>query len=814
MKHWQRHIAAALGSTAIAQVCAGIAQVTIVRTLGVTGYGTYSVVYAWLAIAGSVVSAGLDTWLLDSQSRQSSVSRQTVWRIVQVKTTLWLLCLAAALGGIGGVEPVFIVLGFGGLLGDTLTQTWYQVFRSQNRHHTVATYSLLAPIAVLGAVGSGMVTDLRTLLTLACLVSLGTCLFVGARLWTLLRATPQPAPIPVRALGRFVVSDLCAQLYSQSGTLILAAALTTTAVGVYRGAWSIVGYSFVVPALLFQTTLPHLNAADGRERSAVLRRSLWLYAVYGAVMAAATAWVAGPIVATVYGDGFSDSATLVAAFWVIPLCKAVSFAAAMILVHAQALPRRIAVQAVVVAVVWLVTPLLIAQYGLEGAIQAQILTEAVLAVGYAVMALSVLDLLPAARTPPRRIALTNLHGVGNLGDVAIHQAQHALLRRVVPGATITARYAVPPTTPTSADQVVQSVAGWVYTATGAISPLRTRVRKAVVYGYALQTGRWNRCWWGLTAGERASLQALQAADVVIASGGGYLYDGEHAQPLRRFVGWDWWLLGDLVLAICWGRPVLFFPQSIGPITSPWYRCLLSWVLRRARHIWVRDGASAALLVQWGIPYSQTVDLAWATVVPPPLPTADDRPHLGMTVIDWGAQYAGFAGQAAYEAALVTVGQRWVADGGRVTLYVQAIEHAPAWDDRGVAARVAAQIPGAEIVSGFRDPLLLARAYAGLDCLIATRMHSAILRLCSGRPCVVIGYLPKARSMMDDLGLADFFLDIAHLDAGQLAAVVRRSMHEKSRCAAISATTAAALEQFAATLADECSMDRHRPTDPA
>jgi hypothetical protein len=40
------------------------------------------------------------------------------------------------------------------------------------------------------------------------------------------------------------------------------------------------------------------------------------------------------------------------------------------------------------------------------------------------------------------------------------------------------------------------------------------------------------------------------------------------------------------------------------------------------------------------------------------------------------------------------------------------------------------------------------------------------------------------------------------------------MHEKSRCAAISATTAAALEQFAATLADECSMDRHRPTDPA
>ncbi|MFM2032799.1 MAG: hypothetical protein RLZZ297_1564, partial [Chloroflexota bacterium] len=35
MKHWQRHIAAALGSTAIAQVCAGIAQVTIVRTLGV-----------------------------------------------------------------------------------------------------------------------------------------------------------------------------------------------------------------------------------------------------------------------------------------------------------------------------------------------------------------------------------------------------------------------------------------------------------------------------------------------------------------------------------------------------------------------------------------------------------------------------------------------------------------------------------------------------------------------------------------------------------------------------------------------------------
>jgi len=72
-----------------------------------------------------------------------------------------------------------------------------------------------------------------------------------------------------------------------------------------------------------------------------------------------------------------------------------------------------------------------------------------------------------------------------------------------------------------------------------------------------------------------------------------------------------------------------------------------------------------------------------------------------------------------------------------------------------------------------DPTALARAYAALDCLIATRMHAAILRMRSGGTCVVIGYLPKAAALMEDIGLAAWHVPITHVDVATLCALVDR-----------------------------------------
>ncbi|MFN5059644.1 MAG: hypothetical protein ACK5GU_06980, partial [Chloroflexota bacterium] len=73
---WWSHIIAALSSTIVGQALAAVAQVIIIRTLGSSGYGTYTTLYAWLAIAGSVIGAGFDIWLLDRGSRRPDNLRQ------------------------------------------------------------------------------------------------------------------------------------------------------------------------------------------------------------------------------------------------------------------------------------------------------------------------------------------------------------------------------------------------------------------------------------------------------------------------------------------------------------------------------------------------------------------------------------------------------------------------------------------------------------------------------------------------------------------------------------------------------------------
>ena len=93
----------------------------------------------------------------------------------------------------------------------------------------------------------------------------------------------------------------------------------------------------------------------------------------------------------------------------------------------------------------------------------------------------------------------------------------------------------------------------------------------------------------------------------------------------------------------------------------------------------------------------------------------------------------------------------------------------------IAQRAACAV---EVMPDIVDPTALARAYAALDCLIATRMHAAILRMRSGGTCVVIGYLPKAAALMADLGLSAWHVPITHVTAATLCALVDRRADQR------------------------------------
>ena len=772
---WSVHVGAVLSGTALGQILSGVAQVLIVRTLGVAGYGQYSLLYAWLAIATALLGAGIDTWMLDAQSRSAQQLDGAIRRIVGIKCAVWICCLGSALIWLNNLPHLLILSGMFVILIDSLSSTGLQMLRGQNRHPLVAILQLIGPVVLLCAVVFGLASSVQQVVWIQLAVAGITSLTVAYQVKPFRIRGHADASRALTGAIPFVFSDVCAQIYTQSTTILVGSLMANTAVGIYRGAWSLVGYSFIVPAVLFQTTLPHLNAeARPNIRKHILLRTGVLFLLYAGAMGAFIAYGAPWVLPILYGQSFLPSAALLPAFAWIPLFKAMSFYAILILLMQKQIRRRIVVQVLVVTLVWLTAPSLIGSAGIAGAVNAQLLSEGFLGIGYLLIAAFSLRLTATPVWPPKRIVVTNLHGLANVGDAAIHQAQVSLLTRLFPQAQISLLYALPDAAQRRFPHttVLRGVHSWVYGPTGTVAPLRARLRRQLVFGYALLVGRWMRIpRWGMTHDEHEALSTLQEADIVYATGGGYLYEAPTAQRWRQFVLWDWWLLADLLIAIAWGRPFVLMPQSIGPCSRGPFSRFLRWILTRAHTIYVRDSTSAALLSEWQITHRIAPDLAWSL---PRSSTSHVKkaPILGVSALDWGAQYPAFSGQARYEDALVEALLHYAAQGWRIQLFSQCRETQPAWDDRLVSMRIAQRIGSAgELMPDYATPEALAVAYATVDCLVATRMHAAILRMSSGGTCVVIGYLPKAAALMSDLGLSRWHIPIASITSMQLQSAI-------------------------------------------
>lgn len=783
MSRLKASLVAALSGTAVSQLLAGMAQVLIVRTLGATQYGTYAVLYAWLAIVSAVIGAGLDLWLLDHGSRHPTRIHAALRRIMLIKVTLASICGIILLSGVIPlhVAPTLILLGLLAVTADSLSASMWQSLRAANQHQTVAFMQSGNMLIVLGAVLAGAATQVATILAAQATIAVSICMVS----WIIIRrhVPPQPAVVVIRSGIPFVISDVCAQLYTYSGTLLLAQVTQLSDVGIYRGAWSIIGYSFVIPAVILSTMLPQLNAATTpHERRHIVTVAAGLHALYAASMVVVAYMVAPTLLPYVYGESFAASATLIPQLALIPVAKALSFWGVMQLIHQHRLYTRIAIQIGIVLLLWVIAPPLITATGIQGAITTQLWCEGILAGGYVLSALWGMRFEPAVHATPQRIYISNMHGVRNVGDLAIHQAQLAMLMQRFPQAQFTLAYA----DQTGAQQVfpqqqiVHGLSHWVYDADGRIAPLHTRLRRLCALLCAIPLIRWGgTARIGLTHAEATTLNALATADLVCASGGGYLYDTPQRAGMWRYLTWDWYLLADMYVAIWLGRPLVLLPQSFGPIHSRWLRGGLQYVTRHAQHVYARESWSSAWLTRHGIAHTVASDLAWRMAQPLP-PTHNTPAVLGVTVIDWGAQYPGFMGQAAYEQLLCAVIHHYVARGWHVRIFVQCQDHNPAWDDAIVAQRIATRIGHAAVthVPFIADPAQLQQAYAQLDRLLTTRLHAAILRMACMQPCVVLAYLPKATGIMHDLGLARWCLDMTTHKVADIVAALDSSAAQR------------------------------------
>ena len=396
-----------------------------------------------------------------------------------------------------------------------------------------------------------------------------------------------------------------------------------------------------------------------------------------------------------------------------------------------------------------------------------------------------------------KILIINLHSNHNAGDHVLLQVALQQLYAAFPGCTITLAMNDPAsyTDPARHEQVVASFFAW-------FKMHKSTTRSARV-GHALQmlwlvfaslvvglgyrlTGR--TADGLLPAVYRPTLRAYTEADLVVSCPGNFIYSRAHNGGIA-FLG------PFFTIAYAWlvHKPIHMLPQTIGPLWRAWERGLTRWLLARVRVILLRDPTSVELMQTLGIDascYHLTPDIAFLFEGAPAEAAshflrchgidAQDRPRLGVTLINWGEQHPNFRHQARYEQAVAATIRAFLrVYGGCAVLFPQVCGPTPADDDRIPARRVAAHLralgveTGVVVIEDETSPQLLSAAYGQMDLFLGSRLHSNIFALTWHTPVIAIAYQSKTHGVMQMLGLSAWVLDIEAVAAEPLTELVQR-----------------------------------------
>lgn len=257
-----------------------------------------------------------------------------------------------------------------------------------------------------------------------------------------------------------------------------------------------------------------------------------------------------------------------------------------------------------------------------------------------------------------------------------------------------------------------------------------------------------------------TLSALDAADVIISSGGTYLVD--HYDFRGRVL--------ELRLAKALGKPVVLWTQSLGPFRSRRARRAFLRLVPAVDAVFFRDEKSRrAWEALAPIPALSGVapDVAFALDCAGAHVTSGlEGTEILVSVREWPRTTAGgplgFSGyaEALRETVRADIGHgvvRWRA--------ISTCQGMPGYgvDDSAVATSI---FLGEDVAVDTRHhrPDALMRELSTASVVVATRMHLALLALVCGKPVIAIAYEFKTLELFRHLGLEEFVVEIENLTA--------------------------------------------------
>ncbi|MFN0097413.1 MAG: polysaccharide pyruvyl transferase family protein [Gemmatimonadaceae bacterium] len=369
----------------------------------------------------------------------------------------------------------------------------------------------------------------------------------------------------------------------------------------------------------------------------------------------------------------------------------------------------------------------------------------------------------------------------NVGDAAILQGEIHALREVF-GESV--RIDVSEQTPTVAARLYPEIAfhaglhvqhaHWPrWRSHGGVASLRKRRTRLAVRLLATAPAATRAL---LSAEQRAHLDLMAAADVVVATGGTYFV--EHYDFTAK--------ADELLAAHALGKPTFLFTQSMGPFKRPKSRLTMERIVAGSGGVFVRDEKSKRHLDEIGAPMDHVhvhADAAFALATPdlPRVPSRG-RPRVAISVRRWSHFRAGSGEDVGerYRRAVADAARTLVRDGAEVTFLSTCQGVREYWtDDSKFAAQLVADLlPGeahVRVDTAFRSPTALAEELRGYDVAIATRMHFAILALCVATPVVAIAYEFKSRELLTAMGHAAWAFDIEDVSAEGLVRATRHAL---------------------------------------
>lgn len=281
-----------------------------------------------------------------------------------------------------------------------------------------------------------------------------------------------------------------------------------------------------------------------------------------------------------------------------------------------------------------------------------------------------------------------------------------------------------------------------------------------------------------------SFHVIRPLDIFVISGGGQLLDSWGGPWDYPFTIFKWVSLARLTGTKCY-----FVNVGAGPLKHALSKFFVRYALALADYVSFRDEGSESLLREIGFKGEAQVfpDCVYGLDVPPIDPGRNEPRNAEVVGISPMAYYDPrrywIQDQAVYEAfmrKLVSFGAP-LSHGYFLTLFSTDI-----WFDAQTLASVevalkdatgmnVAHLPGHAPITTV-DTLL--SHMSSIDYIITCRFHGVVFAHLMNIPVIALSHHPKVTTLMADMGLSDYCLDIATFDPELLAATFHRMVADK------------------------------------